>query len=317
MRRFLSVYRWELTLVVGISIVADIVSSTAYVGIGSVVGEYEALTAIQVASNLLGVITTCVVLFLLYDRVRRQGRDLLVLLWGYSLWTALIWMLSLGVALLVYTLVYTLSPTTEEGYLALRLTLIMNVIGVVALLPQLGVLLWFARRASRHSLMHMCFVVVWGAAALGLGASSPAHSGFPQVYASYLVTGAVGLAVMVLEVWLLGNFDSRGFRFRRNAVLALVAAAFMSGYAGMLLAGLDGYWGGLYVWVLFVLAWSGIGELRYASLDALDDLAGVVALVTYTAFELMVLAALFGLAYVMRARSPSAPADDNMNISTA
>ena len=28
-------------------------------------------------------------------------------------------------------------------------------------------------------------------------------------------------------------------------------------------------------------------------------------------------AALFGLAYVMRARSPSAPADYNMNISTA
>ena len=84
MRRFLTVYRWELTLVVGISIVADIVSSIAYVGIGSVVGEYEALTAIQLASNLLGAITTCVLLFLLYNRVRRQGRDLLVLLWGYT-----------------------------------------------------------------------------------------------------------------------------------------------------------------------------------------------------------------------------------------
>lgn len=313
MRRFLSVYRWELTLVVGISIVADIVTSTAYAGIGFVVGEYEALTTIQVASNLLGVITTCVLLFLLYNRVRQQGRDLLVLLWGYSLWTATIGMLNLGVALLVYTL----SLTTEAGDLTLRLNLIVNLVGVVAFLPQLGVLLWFARRASRHSLMHMCFVVVWGAAALGLGAGSPAHSGFLQVYAFYLVAGAAGLAVMVLKVWLLGNFDSRGFRFRRNAVLALVAAAFMSGYAGMLLTGLDGYWRGLYVWVLILLSWSGIGELRYASRDALDGLGGVAALLTYTAFDLMVLAALFGLAYLVRVRPPSAPADDNMGNSTA
>ena len=227
---------------------------------------------------------------------------------GVHLWTALIWMLNLGVALLVYTLVYTLSPTTEAGDLALRLNLIVNLIAAVAFLPQFGVLLWFARRASRHSLMHMCFVVVWAAAALGLGTSSPAEGGLLQVYFAYLIAGAVGLAVMLLEVWLLGNFDSRGFRFRRNAVLALVAAAFMSGYAGMLLAGLDGYWGGLYVWVIFVLAWSGIGELRYASLGAYG-LTGVVTLVKYMAFELMVLAALLGLAYVLRARSPSAPAD--------
>lgn len=299
MPRFLSAYRWELWLVIGIPVVAAIVSYGAQVLIGFVVRPYDGYR-LQLEALLLSTLPTAALLVLFYARVHRQGRGLLTLLWGYSLWAAIVGMLTFGVQLLAHTV----SPTTDAWEMIPR----QVVIGGVAFLLDLGVLFWFARQASRRSLMHMCFLVVWAAPALGLGAFHPTSAdSFLQVYIAMLVSCVVGLAMMLLQVWMLGNFERRGPLFRRNAVLALVVTVFVSGYAGMLVFGLGDYPGGLYQSMLFSLSLVGIGEFQYAASDALYDLAAPVALAVYTAFELMALAVLLGVAYLVRVRSPRAP----------
>lgn len=102
MLRFVSAYRWELWLVIGFPVVAGMVAWGALVGIGSVVGEDDRQKVV-VASILLGTITASALLVLFNDRARRQGRDLLALLWGYSLWVAMVGMLTLSVILLLHT----------------------------------------------------------------------------------------------------------------------------------------------------------------------------------------------------------------------
>ena len=294
MRRLLSAYRWELWLVIGFPVVASIVSMGAQMGIGSVMRPYDSYS-LQTASFLLSTVTTAALLVLFYDRVRRQGRELLALLWGYSLWAAIAGMLTLGVQLLAHTT----ALATDRWEMFLRQTLVAG----VGFLLSLGVLFWFTRQASRHSLMHMCFLVVWAVPALGLGAFHPTSvDSFLKVYIAQLVSCVVGLAAMLLHVWLLCNFDRRGPLFRRNAVLALVVAAFVSGYAGMLVFGLGGAVGGLYQSILLLLSLVGIGELQFAAIEFVYYLTSVVSLAISTVFELMALAVLLGLAYLLRVR---------------
>ena len=318
MRRFLSVYRWELTLVVGIPVVTGVVTWIAVLGTSSLVGAYYAVYEAQPVGRVLGTITTVALLavFFLprYDRVRRQWRDLLALLWRYSLWAALVRMLTSAILYLVQTVSPKIETAADVWVIVTRQAPYAD----VGFLLQLGVLLWFARQASRHSLMHMSFVAVWGAAALGLGSIHPT-SADPSwwVYAVLLASWVVGLAIMLVKVWLLGNFERRGPLFRRKAVLALVATAFVSGYAGVLMTGAVDYWSGFYTAMLFPLFWVGMGDLQYAPSDALYDLGRLGALAANTAFELMGLAVVLGLAYLVRVRPPSAPADDNMGNSTA
>ena len=309
MRRFLSVYRWELTLVVGIPVVTGVVAWAAVWGTSFAVGGwYYSLYQAQPVGRLLGTIATVALLavFFLprYDRVRRQWRDLLALLWRYSLWAAVVKMLTLAILYLVQTV----SPRIETAADVLVIVTRQAPYADVGFLLQLGVLLWFARQASRHSLMHMCFVVVWAVAALGLGSIQPTLAD-PSwwVYAVLLASWVVGLAMMLVKVWLLGNFERRGLLFRRNAVLALVATTFVSGYAGMLMNGAVD-WSGFYTAMLFPLFWVGMGKLQYAASFALYDLARLVALAANTAFELMALAVLLGIAYLVRVRPPRTPA---------
>lgn len=302
MLRLVAAYRWELLLVVGIPLVAGMVESGALAGITfasihRVMEDYDAAYMAQVAAALLGTITTGMLLVLFYDRARRQGRPLLALLWGYSLWGAIVGMLTLGIVLLVYTTSLPNEATTG-------LLLLLSITGAAFLL-QLGVLFWFARQASRHSLMHMCFVVVWAVTALGLGSVHPTATDHWRFYAASVASGGVGLAIMMLQVWMLGNFERRGPLFRRNAALALVTTAFVSGYVGVMVGGTD-YWAGFYVSMLSLLSLVSIGELQYAPMDTLDSLLTVVALAVNTAFELMALAALLGFAYLLRVRQQQA-----------
>ena len=50
---------------------------------------------------------------------------------------------------------------------------------------------------------------------------------------------------LLIKVWLLGNVDLRGPRFRRNAVIGLIATVILSGFARLLIAELIGYGPGL------------------------------------------------------------------------
>ena len=100
--------------------------------------------------------------------------------------------------------------------------------------------------------MHAAFLLVF--ASLSFVGSVTGSRVFGGSYFPYLVNllagGAIGLAVALAKVWLLGNFDRRGARFHRDAVIGLLATVILSGYAKVLIADLIGYAEGPYLAVL-------------------------------------------------------------------
>ena len=143
-------------------------------------------------------LATAVLLGILYLFVRKSGRDTLRLVWGCTLTvSAVSALLNLGALLMDY------EDSLES--LARQVALV----GILTLLPQF----WFARLASRFSLAHAYFLffVVGGLNSLSLAPSSP-------MYAALL-----SLAIGILAVWLLANFDLRGPSFRKASALVVVA----------------------------------------------------------------------------------------------
>ena len=117
-------------------------------------------------------------------------------------------------------------------------------------MPILLALVWFARQASRLSLTHAFFLVAFTA----LRPWDPVHSNWslenlPYIYVSILIGVLITLSVMLLKVWLVGNFELRGPAFRRNALIGLVAATLLSGYVRVLISQLIGPGEGRYLYV--------------------------------------------------------------------
>ena len=108
-------------------------------------------------------------------------------------------------------------------------------------MPILLALLWFARQASRLSLSHAFFLVAFTA----LRPWDPVRTNWsleilPYTYESILIGVLITLSVILLKVWLVGNFELRGPAFRRNALIGLVAATLLSGYVRVLINHLIG-----------------------------------------------------------------------------
>ena len=280
--RFVGTYRWELWLIVGIPVTTAILRDFVWIPLVFLFGLDHATINLQV---FLGGVVTLLLMAVSYLRVRRLGRDFLALLWGYSVIVGAIWTIATGAVLIVGIEFPTESPLSVLG----RSILIFG----LAAVPQFLALLWFGRQASRLSLTHAFFLVAFASFALSgpvLGLQSA--DGIVGVYISLLVRGVITLSVMLLKVWLLGNFDVRGPGFRRNAVICLVTATIVSGYVRVLIGELLGY-----------------GEGPYSNfLPLLDVVFGVAAFVATTAFDLLTLFVLFALVYVVRMRQSSVDA---------
>ena len=291
MRGFIDTYRWELWLIVGIPAISGIVRTVA----GPLYGLLVNNSAVFQFIYFVGGVVSLLLLVVSYPRVRKLERDFLAVLWGYVIAASVVGATTQGVMLLVGVVF-----PTEDRLIILGRT--FAVYGL-AILPEILVLLWFARRASRLSLMHAAFLLVF--ASLSFVGSVTGSRVFGGSYFPYLVNllagGAIGLAVALAKVWLLGNFDRRGARFHRDAVIGLLATVILSGYAKVLISDLIGYAEGPY---LAVLPW-------------LDVVFGLAAFAVTTVFKLAILLAFWGLVYLVRVRPPKAVAEPELEAPTA
>ena len=291
MRSFLDTYRWELWLIAGIP-ATTLIMQTSQLLLVNLIGYGNATFELY---NLVGSVVGLLLLVVSYQRVRNLGRDFLAVLWGYLVAASVVGATAHGVLFLVVVVFPTEDPLTIIGRG-------LSISGIASLL-RLLVLLWFARRASRLSLMHAAFLLIFASlSVIGSVTGSRVSGGnyFPYLV-NLLAGGAIGLAVVLAKVWLLGNFDRRGPRFHRNAVIGLLATVILGGYAKVLIADLVGIAEGPY---LAVLPW-------------LDVVFGLAAFALTTVFELAILLALWSLVYLVRVRPPKAVAEPELEAPTA
>ena len=292
MRSFFDTYRWELWLIVGIPVITGIWRGVEGPLLVVLLGDGSAPFELNM---FVGGVVSLLLLAVSYPRVRNLGRDFLALLWGYVVAASVIGATAHGVLFLVGVIFPTEANLTIVGRT-------LSIGGLASLLGIL-VLLWFARRASRLSLMHAAFLLVYASLSFvgSLTGSRVSGGSYFPYYGNLLAGGAIWVAVVLAKVWLLGNFDRRGARFHRDAVIGLLATVILSGYARVLIADLIGYAEGPY---LAILPW-------------LDVVFGLAAFAVTTVYELAMLLALWGLVYLVRVRQPTADAEPEPEAPTA
>ena len=291
--RYFVTYRWELWLLIGIPAVSAVVSAFSHpLSAALLIDRVSGLSIINsslVAINVGNLVAGIVVLLLLsvsYLRVRRLERELLASLWGYSIAVAVIGVVA-AIAVIVVA-VAVADPEESRTVSSLR----ASGIRLLASLPQYLALLWFARQLSRTSLTHAFFLVAFTSLYLLLPIQGSLADGTSVEVAlaanlQWLIGGFVGLIVMLIKVWLLGNFDLRGERFRKEAIIILVVTVILSDYARVLLGTLLGY----------------LEVPREAILPFLGSTVGLF-LVIGLVFNLVALLATFGVVYLIRVRRP-------------
>ena len=226
-QRLLIRCRWELGLFAGIPLAYWIVQSLA-LSLFSAFSDAQSSSStmdrftIHRASLGIASLGAVVLLGVSYPYVRRLGRDLLPLVWGYSIAAA-------AIAAAVNIGWGLLAPPIFNAWEVTQWTQVTQWFGAVSALHtlvSLSVLLWFARQASRFSLLHAFFLaLITGAAWFP---SSPfsasllsSLSSSSALLIAWSLGSVIGLAVTLLLVWLLGNFESRRSVFRRRAIVAL------------------------------------------------------------------------------------------------
>ena len=199
-------YRWELWLLAGIPLAYWIVQSLALSLFSAFSYALSSYHTTHLVSSGIASLGTAVLLGASYPYVRRLGRDLLPLVWGYSIAAA-------AIAAAVNIGSGFLAPEDYATFEAVRWNLVVAALHGLVELP---VLLWFARQASRFSLLHAFFLaliaVFTGPLVFPSGAS---------VSLSFSFDAFIYLAMTLLLVWLLGNFESRGYAFRRRTVVTM------------------------------------------------------------------------------------------------
>ena len=190
------------------------------------------------------------------------------------------------IALIVVTVAFA-DPEESRTVSSLRATGIR----LFGSLPQYLVLLWFARQLSRVSLTHAFFLVAFTSLYLFIPIQGYQIAGTSAEVAragslNMLIGGFVGLIVVLIKVWLLGNFDRRGDRFRKEAIIIILAAVVLSDYARLALGTLLGY-----------LEVPSEAILPFLGYTGLFMVIGFV-------FNLVTLLVLFGVVYLIRVRQP-------------
>lgn len=277
--RFFTRYRWELWLIIGIPTIIGVPGIMAAIqmdlwGFG--------WRVISVERSFLSML----VLGASYPFVRRVGREFLTLLWGFLVVESTIVLAANGAYFATGTGLL-LTETIVIGTFGL-----MWIYGSIFAAAHLLALLWFGRQASRFSLTHACFLIVFvylpvsGFVALDVRP--------PGDFAFMLVGGGVALCVMLVRVCLLGNFDTRGSAFRKNAVIGLVAATVAAGAVGALIGQLLGYEESL----LRVSFFNMVSFVNFEDVDVAVDFG--VATAALLAEILVVL----GIVWLVRVREP-------------
>ncbi len=292
---YFTTYRWELWLLIGIPVVSIVVQmlvlSTPLIEIlfSNLLRSLSIDKVSQVYVNIWALVAGTIRLLLLsvfYLRVRRLERELLASLWGYSIAIAVI-----GVATAIAVIVAAVAVADPEESWGVSSARALG-IQLFALLPQYLALLWFARRLSRTSLTHAFFLVAFTSLYLVIPIQGSLVSGTPWAVDLYIwIPQVLWLIVVLIKVWLLGSFDRRGERFRKEAIIILVAVVILSEYAEVGIGELLGYLEGPY---LTIVPWLGL-------------IIGVVYFVVGFAANLATLLATFGVVYLIRVRRPKTP----------
>ena len=289
---YFSTYRWELWLLIGIPAVVAVVRTVSVplsgILLSDRVDSLSIVNPIQVVINAAYLVTGIVSLLLLslsYLRVRRLERELLASLWGYSIAVAIIVVVT-KIAVIVVAFAYPEESLTVSSLRATGASLFASLLEYLALL-------WFARQLSRVSLTHAFFLVAFTSLNLVIPISGTlvdvtGAERARAIYLSLLVGGIVSLIVALIKVWLLGNFDRRGERFRKEAIIILVVVIILSQYARVTIGELLGYLEGPY---LAIVPWLGV-------------IVGLVFFVVGFVINLVTLLVLFGSAYLVRVRQP-------------
>ena len=227
--RFISSYRWELWLVIGIPTIvrvarlnASYLQDTLDIDWGLTVWVFINITPASVVPSLVFVLLLAVS----YPFVRRPGREFLTLLWGY-------WVVSAVIGLMSFGSLFATGITLSEVRISVMFDL-LAIIGFIAMVVHYLALLWFARQASRLSITHAFFFVMFVSLASVGFVQRPDPMATVAVMTSLALGGAIALCVKLVKAWLLGNFDARGSGFRRKAVIALVATTVVAGSMGAL-----------------------------------------------------------------------------------
>ena len=285
---YFTTYRWELWLIIGIPAVSVVVSVWSYPLSGfllhdrvSSLSVVNSSLVITNAGHLVPGIVGLLLLSVSYLRVRRLEREFLASLWGYSIAIAVIGV----VATIAVIVVAVADPDASRAVGGFRASGIRLLAGI----PQYLALLWFARQLSRVSLTHAFFLVAFTSLYLFIPIQGSFIDGTSDglvraLYLSMLVGRIVSLTVALIKVWLLGNFDKRGERFRREAIIILVATVIISDYVRVMLGSLLGY-----------LDVPG---------EAILGFTGGVTMVIGLVFNLVTLLVLFGSVYLVRVRRP-------------
>ena len=292
MKRYFVTYGWELWLIIGIPAILTVVFVLSNILSGILLSDRLGGLSIDNASQvyinagqLVVGIVSLLLLSLSYLRVRRLEREFLASLWGYSIAVAVI-----GAATTIAVIVVAVAdPEASWGVSSLRALGIR----LFASLPQYLALLWFARKLSKISLTHAFFLVAFTSLYLFIPISGTLVdvTGTERVrafYLSMLVGWVVSLIVALIKVWLLGNFDRRGERFHKEAIIILVATIILSQYARVTIGELLGYLEGPY---LAIVPWLGV-------------IVGLVFFVIGFVINLTILLVLFGSVYLVRVRQP-------------
>ena len=285
--RYFTTYRWELWLIIGIPAISAVVRAVSIPLVGFLlsdrVSSLSIVDSIQApinAGHLVAGIVGLLLLSLSYLRIRRLEREFLASLWGYSIAVAVI-----GAATTIAVIVVAFADPEESRTVS---SLRASGIRLFASVPQYLALLWFARQLSRVSLTHAFFLVTFTSLYLfiPIQGSMPLENTYALVYQP-LGNGVVTLSVMLIKVWLLGNFDRRGERFRREAIIILVATVILSDYARVALGTLLGY----------------LEVPSEAILPLLGHTVGLFIVIGLV-FNLVALLATFGVVYLIRVRQP-------------
>ena len=249
--RYFATYRWELCLVIGIPFAEWVVRVFSGPLVGALVDAVERdlgllgssllfTTGGNLSAGLLGLL----LLSVSYLRVRRLDRAFLPSLWRYSIVVAVI-----GVVVAIAAIVVTIAfvhPAESRTLGSARVAGVSLIGGFATFIA----LLWFARQLSRVGITHAFFLVGFTSLSAGNTLQGTAIDAISVVRFAVLlplVSMVVGLIVAVIKVWLLGNFDRRGERFRKQAIIIVVVAGVLTPFVWVAVDSLHGYMDGLAV----------------------------------------------------------------------
>ena len=205
MLRLVAAYRWEFWLLVVAPLAVSLAPALLMPSTPTIfpeLSDWERGLALRGVAQLVGVALLLIALF----RLRAQGRKFVALVCGY----------------LIAGACANAAVTFAVASDAINAPRIMLWTAEGLLLFPL--LIWFTRQASRMSMAHAFFLLLvsrghalWPSGDSWLPGSEAATIG------AILVLAASAYALLLLQVWMLGNFDARGAGFRRRAVTALFA----------------------------------------------------------------------------------------------